>query len=186
MDDADLVRQVLQHNKGAYGELITRYTAQVAALIRAQHIPFQAVEDLVQDTFCRGLDRLADMHEPAKFGSWLYAIARNLCRDWLKVPENGRQVGEWPQPLELEQPSRPAPEEDGHPSRAEELKACVSKLPVKLREIIELYYGAIRVTYQELADRLGTTYATVNKRLTLARKRLRTCLERRDSLREAG
>ena len=48
MDDAELVRQVLQGNLGAYGELVTRYTAQIAALCRA-HVPREAVvPDLVQ------------------------------------------------------------------------------------------------------------------------------------------
>ena len=61
MDDAELVRQVLQGNLGAYVDLVKRYTAQIAALCRAHiHRP-GVVEDLVQETFLRGLDRLASL-----------------------------------------------------------------------------------------------------------------------------
>src|SRR5438309_543377 len=88
MDDAELVSQVLQGNHGAYGELVKRYTAQIAALCRAHIRRPEVVEDLVQDTFLRGLDRLASLREPGRFGSWLYAIARNLCRDWINDPRH--------------------------------------------------------------------------------------------------
>jgi RNA polymerase sigma-70 factor (ECF subfamily) len=179
MDDADLVRQVRQHNTGAYGELVKRYTAQVAALCRAHHLPAQAVEDLVQETFTRGLESLAELREPEKFGCWLYAIARNLCRSWHN--ENGPQARARREQQEGDRQKTQKREDNGQRGRAEHLKECLSRLPIELREVIELYYGADRITYQELADRLGIAYATVNKRLTEARRRLRTCLERTES-----
>jgi len=48
MDDAELVRQVLQGNLGAYVDLLRRYTAQIAALCRAHIHRRDVVEDLVE------------------------------------------------------------------------------------------------------------------------------------------
>jgi RNA polymerase sigma-70 factor (ECF subfamily) len=173
MDDAELVRQVIQGNIGAFAELVYRYTAQIAAVCRAHVCRPDAVEDLVQETFARGLDRIADLREPARFGFWLYAIARNLCRDWLGDPHHTQQVLD----AAVHAVARDSGGEDA-PSRIDDLKACIRRLPVDLREVIEVYYSGGRATYQELADRLGVSFGQVDKMLTRARKLLRNCLER--------
>jgi RNA polymerase sigma factor (sigma-70 family) len=173
MDEAELVRQVLQGNLGAYGELVTRYTAQIAAVCRAR-VPRPEVEDLVQESFLRGLDNLAGLREPEKFGSWLYGIARNLCRDWLNNREN--QHG----PLDAAAHLLAAPEDD-RLDRTAALKQCIRRLPVELREVLEIYYSGGGVTYQQLADRMGVSFGQVNKWLTQARKLLRNCLEGEES-----
>jgi RNA polymerase sigma-70 factor (ECF subfamily) len=176
MDDAELVRQVLQGNLGAYADLVQRYTAQIAALCRA-HLPRQeVVEDLVQETFFRGLGRLADLREPGRFGPWLYAIARNLCRDWLNDPHRESLPLYALAPVVASEPAH----EDDRRDRTTELKECIRHLPAELREVLEIYYGGGRVTYREMADWLGVSFGQVNKLLTRARKLLRVCLERSD------
>jgi RNA polymerase sigma-70 factor (ECF subfamily) len=163
MDDAELVCQVLQGNRAAYSDLVKRYTAQIAALCRAHLSRPEVVEDLVQETFLRGLDNLASLREPRSFGSWLYAIARNLCRDWLNDPYHQHL------PLDASAPLLVAPasaDAGDRPDRAAGLKKCVRHLPVALREVVEIYYAGGRVTYQEMADRLGVSFGQVNKMLT--------------------
>lgn len=175
MDDAELVRQVLQGNRGAYLELVNRYVAQIAALSRA-HIPRpDVVDDIVQEAVLRALDRLADLTQAASFGYWLYAIARNLCRDWHNDPNNGHVA------LDAAVPTLVAREPDTEspaPDRIAALKRCIRHLPVELREVIEIYYSGGRVTYRDIADRLGVSFGTVAQRLTRARRMLRNCLER--------
>jgi RNA polymerase sigma-70 factor (ECF subfamily) len=175
MDDAELVRQVLQGNRGAYVDLVTRYTAQVAALCRARIPRQEIVEDLVQETFFRGLDRLADLRDPEKFGSWVYSIARHLCLDWLSDPHHAHiPLGDNAELL-----AGPATNNgDGLPDRTADLKECIRRLPVELREVVEIYYSGGRVTYQEMADRMGVSFGQVNKLLTRARKLLRVWMER--------
>jgi RNA polymerase sigma-70 factor (ECF subfamily) len=173
MDDAELVCQVLQGNLGAYAELVNRYTAQIAALCRA-HVPRpEVVDDLVQETFFRGLDRLASLREPERFGHWLYAIARNLCRDWLNDPYHEYLS------LDAAAPALVAPgsAENDRSDRIADLQRCIRHLPVELREVVEIYYAGGRVTYQDLADRLGVPFGRVNQLLTSARRMLRVCLE---------
>jgi RNA polymerase sigma-70 factor, ECF subfamily len=172
MDDAELVCQILQGNLGAYVDLVKRYTAQVAALCRTRVRRPEVVEDLVQETFMRGLDNLATLREPERFGFWLYAIARNLCRDWLNDPQH--------QHLALDAAAPPEAPESGDErlDRTAHLKQCIRQLPAELREVVEIYYSGGRVTYQEMADRLGVSFGLVNQRLTQARRQLRACMER--------
>jgi RNA polymerase sigma-70 factor (ECF subfamily) len=174
MDDAELVRQVLTGNLGAYGELVTRYTAMVAAVCRAHLSRSHDVDDVVQETWCRGLARLAELRKPARFAYWVTSIARHLCCNWLRDP-NHRHL-----PLEAT-PSLPAsPEsvdEDDRADRVARLRVCIRQLPVELQEILNIYYSGGRITYQEIADCLGTSYAHVNRLLTQARRALKACME---------
>jgi RNA polymerase sigma-70 factor, ECF subfamily len=178
MDDEELVLQVLRGNMGAYGELVVRFTAQIAALCRA-HVPEQEVEDLVQEVFFRGLDKLANLHKPDRFGFWLYGIARNLCLDWHNASyRRDGSLDAVVDPLAVPEPL----DEDDRSDRIADLKRCISRLPVAEREVIEIYYSAGRITYAELADRLDVSFGQVNKWLTTARKMLRVCLERKHAI----
>src|SRR5262249_39039874 len=171
MDDSELVGQVLQGNLGAYVDLVRRYAGQIAALCRARvHHP-EAVDDLVQETFLRGLDHLASLREPDKFGSWLYTIARRLSGGWPAPPHRRH--------LALDDASLPATlaPGDDQPDRTDRLRQCVRHLPEVLREVVEIYYSGGPITYQQLADRLGVSFGLVNQRLTQAKKLLRACLE---------
>jgi RNA polymerase sigma-70 factor (ECF subfamily) len=177
MDDAELVRQVLQGNVGAFAELVNRYTAHVAALCRAHVVRPDVVDDLVQESFVRGLDRIADLREPRSFGSWLSGIARNLCRDWLN--DSHREQRSLNSAAQVTAPEPAA--EDVRPNRIADLRKCVRHLSPELREVVEIYYSGGRVTYQELADRLDMSFGKVNQLLTRARKLLRVCLERAEA-----
>jgi RNA polymerase sigma factor (sigma-70 family) len=174
MDDAELVRQVLQGNRGAYAHLVKRYTPKIAALCRAHVRHKDVVEDLVQETFFRGLDRLVDLHEPEKFGPWLYTSARRLCWDWLNDPDNQKRNSS----DDLSRCAATIPADNGNgQDRMAKLKKCISRLPVELREVIQLYYGGDRVTYNDMAVLKGVSPGQVNKLLTTARKKLRACME---------
>jgi RNA polymerase sigma-70 factor (ECF subfamily) len=173
MDDAELVCLVLQGNLDAYGDLVYRYTAQIAAVCRAHVFRFDGIEDLVQETFFRGLNRLAGLREPGRFGAWLYAIARNLCRDWLNDPHRDHLSLEAVAPVLVADAPAAA-------DRTADLRQCIRCLPVELREVVEIYYSGGRVTYRELADRLDVSPVTVNQWLTRARRMLRDWLDRCD------
>jgi RNA polymerase sigma-70 factor (ECF subfamily) len=87
-DDAFLVRQTLAGNKDAFGELVSRYSGLICGL--AYHFVgnLQDAEDLAQDSFERAYERLKQLEEPKKFGSWLRQITANSCRTWLKRHSN--------------------------------------------------------------------------------------------------
>jgi RNA polymerase sigma-70 factor (ECF subfamily) len=183
MDDAELVRQVLQGNRSAYGRLVERYTAHLAAVCRARVRRREVVEDLVQEAFVRGLDQLSSLREPERFGYWLSAIARNLCNDWLGDPYRKHLPLEDAAPTATPATADEVADEEERAGRFAALKKCVDRLLVELREVVEMYYSSgDRVTYEDLANRLGVTFSTVNKRLTQARKLLGACLGKKEAI----
>ena len=89
MSDAQLVRQALAGQNGAYEQLVRRWSARVLAVCHARIGRADASEELAQETLFRGLKALPSLAEPDKFGPWICGIANRACLDWLK---NGRRA----------------------------------------------------------------------------------------------
>lgn len=174
MTDGELVRQTLAGQNTAYEELVRRWSARVLAFCHAKVRSSHAAEDLTQEALLRGYQSLNTLADPEKFGCWLHGIALRTCLDWLKRKEH-QQVGfaaiggdenglDGLVELPLESLVRS--------EQSRSLVAEVEALPADCREAIMLYYYD-DVTYQDIADLLGVSAATVNARLTKARKLLR-------------
>ena len=41
-------------------------------------------EDLAQESFIKGYEKLGNLRNRNKFASWLKTITRNVCNDWLR------------------------------------------------------------------------------------------------------
>ena len=47
-------------------------------------VPHRDVDDLMQDVFLTAYTRIRELREPAAFGGWIAAIARNRATDYLR------------------------------------------------------------------------------------------------------
>lgn len=176
MTDGELVRQTLAGRLSAYAELVGRWSARVLAICRAHVGRGDIAEDLAQETLVRGLQALASLTDQEKFGPWLRGIAVRACLDWRKAKQTGQQPfstlasvdGAFDPPDHYESVETLAERRE----ECERLRAAVDELPVAYRETLLLYYCQ-RVTYQDLAELLGISRATINLRLTKARALLR-------------
>jgi RNA polymerase sigma-70 factor (ECF subfamily) len=180
MTDGELVRQALDGQTAAYGELVRRWAAPVLAFCHARVGSADAAEDLAQETLLRGFRAINTLTDPDKFGPWLRGIALRVCLDWLKS-RPGRQVTFG---ALAEDPAESVADRNGSPDhacdRAEQLQDLaeqVEALPEEYREVLMLYYHT-DATYQDLANMLGVSAATINARLTKARAMLRRRLSR--------
>lgn len=176
MTDGDLVRQILAGTTAAYAALAGRWSARVLAVCHAR-VGRSAAEDLAQEALLRGLQSLASLADPEKFGPWLIGIAVRTCLDWLKSAKRTEvsldalgAVDDCAGASVPRQSQNTAADERGE--RTEQLMLEVERLPLPYREVIMLYYYK-QSTYQELADLLGVSAATINARLTKARAMLR-------------
>lgn len=122
-------------------------------------------EDVLQDTMVQYL-RAAPEEFRSENGrrAWLYKVAANLCKNRLR--QSARAGG----PLPEDFPGQGIPEESLH------LLDAVSRLPVKYREVIHLFYYEDATTAQ-IARLLGRREATVRSELFRARKLLRKELD---------
>jgi RNA polymerase sigma factor (sigma-70 family) len=178
MTDGQLVRQALAGAMSAYETLARRWTPRVLGVCHARVGRAAAAEDLAQEALLRGLRALATLADPEKFGPWLCGIATRTCLDWLKRSERTEvslsRVGGADNDGEMRFAAAggDAAEAADRADELERLMSEVERLPAPLREALMLYYYE-DCTYQELADRLGVSAATVNARLTQARIALR-------------
>jgi RNA polymerase sigma-70 factor (ECF subfamily) len=145
----------------------------VRALCRARVNHADDADDLAGEAMLRGLRDLTRLKDPARFGGWICAIARNVCRHWAADRQNGQVPFS---SLPADGRPAPGPPDPASPTAARDdadaLMAAVRGLPRREREVIEMKYFA-GLTYCQIARALGVRPATVNARLTSARRRLR-------------
>jgi RNA polymerase sigma-70 factor, ECF subfamily len=177
MTDGNLVRQALAGDRPAREELVCRWSARVLAFCHARVADRHVAEDLAQEALLRGLRGLHTLDAPEKFGTWLFGIALRVCLDWWKskqrteAPFTSLSADQSPDALAGSGRGTTEMEID----RADELRRLMEEvegLSEKHREVLMLYYYQ-DVTYQELAQMLGVSFATVNARLSQARAILR-------------
>lgn len=177
LSDAELVRQALDGRPGAYGDLVRRWAASVAACCQAHVRDGDAVQDLAQETLLRGFAALPSLERPEHFGAWLRGIARATCLDWIKRRRRARrtfrELGD-----DMADERTGAGGGVGAEATAELLRE-VERLPEAYRETLLLYYYN-DLTYEALGEMLGVSAATVNARLTKARAMLRERLSGRE------
>ncbi|NTV65060.1 MAG: sigma-70 family RNA polymerase sigma factor, partial [Oscillochloris sp.] len=134
----------------------------------------QEAEDAVQEVFLRAYRRL-DSYDPSRrFVTWLLTIGSNYCIDrlrrrrmnWLTLDD----VAFWLTSGEAG-PERTAIEGERHSY----VQQALQRLPETYRSVTLLRYWH-DLSYQEIADILNLTEATVKTRLHRARKMLRDAL----------
>ena len=84
----------------SFNELILRWERPIYALAYRTIGREEDARDVCQETFLRAFRALPGFRGQAKFSSWLYRIALNLCRDWIRR-ERRAQVVQAPENVDL-------------------------------------------------------------------------------------
>lgn len=185
--DEELVDAFQGGDLAAFDVLVCRWDRKIQAAIFRIMGTEEEARDLCQETFLRAYRALGGFKGEARFSSWLYQIALNLCRDRMRRNKGRTLVSldeleeagngllqKGPTPLELV--------EAGDMSRA--VASAVAALPAEQREVIVLkeYQD---LTFVEIADVLGVPLSTVKTRLYRGLGQLRHRLERQGITRAA-
>ncbi len=132
--------------------------------------------DLVQDTFERGLRSLARFQPGTDGRAWLLTILHNLFID--RCRSRTREARSDTPAEELEERIA-APEPEAQPFWAtistEQLREALEKIPEDFRAVYQMHALENR-SYQEIAQTLGIPKATVGTRLIRARRKLKELL----------
>ncbi len=173
--EARAFQLLVERHRGSVFNFILRSTGHAAR-----------AEDLLQETWLKVIRGAPEYEPKARFTTWLYTLARNLCVDSARK-ESFREVV----PLEVsargdgvEHPAaerfpdgRPLPDRAAHNARLRPLlEQALMSLPKDQREVFLLreYSG---VPFKEIAAVVGTSENTVKSRMRYAleglRKRLR-------------
>src|SRR6201988_5318687 len=82
--DEELVARSMRGDADSFNQLILRWERPIYALAYRTIGREEDARDIVQETFLRAFRALPGFKGQAKFSSWLYRIALNLCRDWMR------------------------------------------------------------------------------------------------------
>jgi RNA polymerase sigma-70 factor (ECF subfamily) len=181
-------------NVRAFELLVSRHRRAVYNFIlRYVHDAAQA-EDLLQECFLRVV-RGADRYEKqAKFSTWLYTIARNLCVDAARRGKHRKAAsldapvgGDDGAPL-VEFVADKGPGTDRKVidrQLAERIQAAVARLPDEQREIF-LLREVSGLAFNEIAEVVGVPENTVKSRMRYALEKLREALHEYEDLARAA
>jgi RNA polymerase sigma-70 factor (ECF subfamily) len=86
--EAEIIREVLQGDARAFEVLVRRYQGPVYALMLRNSGDADTAADLAQEAFTRAYARLETFSTGKRFFPWLYSLALNVSRDWMR--RNGR------------------------------------------------------------------------------------------------
>ena len=167
--DEELVAKTIGGDADSFNELIHRWERPIYALAYRQIGREEDARDVCQDTFLRASRGLNGFRGQAKFSSWLYRIALNLCRDWMRR-ERRTPVVQAPEDMDLmdlaaaREPSESIEDRVGRHDLTRAVERAMALLPEEQRTAIVLkeYQG---LTFQEIADLLGCPLSTVKTRL---------------------
>ena len=181
--DEELVARSQSGDVDSFNQLIVRWERPIYALAYRVLGREEDACDVCQDTFLRAYRALPGFKGQAKFSSWLYRIALNLCRDWIRRQRRApvAQMPEDIDPAELLAETEPTESIEDLVARRE-LSAIVADAMESLSDeqrtaiILKEYHG---MTFQEIADMQGCPLSTVKTRLYQGLSQLRRQLERR-------
>ncbi len=173
-DEKTLVRRGQAGDNDAFARLVERNQAGVYNLaLRMTRDPEEAV-DLTQETFLRAWRSLPGFRAEAKFSTWLYRIAYNVCLSRRIV-----HAATFADPSAAD--AVPAPEGEEPPAillrqeRRERVVAAMNRLTPAYRLVLDLYYWR-DCTYDEIAAILDLPMGTVKTHIFRAKAALRTVL----------
>ncbi len=187
-DDELLVRYAAG-DRSAFEELVRRHRSRLYNFVFRQMQHQAVAEELVQETFVRVVSNLREFKREARFSTWLFTIARNLCFDELRKRKHRRHAS-------LDQPTSSGSSESGDqrtlgertadPDRDTEREAtqgelrdkmswAIAKLPDDQREVF-LLREVSGLPFKEIAEATGVSENTVKSRMRYAIERLQAAL----------
>src|SRR5438552_18604590 len=82
--EEELVTRSIGGDADSFNQLVLRWERPIYALAYRVIGREEDARAVCQETFLRAYRALSGFRGQAKFSSWLYRIALNLCRDWMR------------------------------------------------------------------------------------------------------
>ena len=184
-DDTDehLMLRVGRGERAAFDEIVRRYSRKMVNVAYQIVGEREQAEDIAQETFLRAYKSAARYTEMAKFSTWLYTIAINLCRNELRrrkfrpysLEEMAEREDEGKLRVDIAD-ERSKPDSDlerketvRNVQRAIAMVPEKFRVPMVLRDIQDL-------SYEEIGAMLKLPEGTVKSRINRGRLRVKQIL----------
>lgn len=183
--DAELMLRVKTGDLAAFEVLVEKYKQPVINLVaRTISDPTEA-EDLAQNVFVQVFKSANRYTASARFSTWLFTIARNLCLNELRrrsrhpAASMDAPLGEEEEPLSRQLPDKRAEE----PSQALLQGELVSKIEEALADLPEsqrtalLLFREKDMAYEDIAEVMGTSLSATKSLIHRARETMKLRLK---------
>jgi RNA polymerase sigma-70 factor (ECF subfamily) len=177
LSDEEVFERFLDGDTDAYRTLIERYHDDLLRFLTRLVNDRAGAEDLFQETFLQIHQSAHTFDVSRRFRPWLFTIAANKARDYLRKRIRQRTV-DLSAPIggpdgtatfvDLLEVDVPSPDAALDASERDALvQGALARLQPPLREILLLAYFQ-RLSYQQIADDLGIPLGTVKSRMHAA------------------
>ncbi len=171
-----LVALARQGDHHAFEVLVRQYRDRVLNVVWRIVSDADAAQDVVQETFIKAYQQLPRFRGKSTFGTWLYRIAVNEARGYLRARR--RRQARWEKQGALEA-TQPVSAEAGE--QAGPIVALLQELPEKQRIALALFYLQ-ELSVAEIAQAVRAPTGTVKVWLSRGRQRLRELAQERGFL----
>ena len=147
-------------------EAVMKYSDMLYRICIVMLCNEQDAQDVVQDTFCRYLEKRPVFRDAEHEKAWLIRVASNICRDMLR--------------FRIRHPKASIEEVENRltePEQVETLRELL-ELPVKQKTAMYLHYVE-GYSVKEVADIMGITEGAVKMRLRRGREQMRLLVRRK-------
>ena len=159
--ETKLVEAAFNGDIESFGKLCRRYYGAMVAVGYSVLGDHQLAEDAAQESFARALVSLRKLKNQTRFVPWLAAICRNIAKDMVATKARKISSDGFSQ----------AAKNKNHDDNSRSIRRAIEQLPVSAKELIVLrYYNGL--SYKEISSVLGISKATINGRLTRAKRKM--------------
>jgi RNA polymerase sigma-70 factor, ECF subfamily len=174
------VRQAQAGDLQAFEQLFNQYQRGIYNLIYQMVRSDADAADLTQDVFVRAWKSLPRLETPEAFTSWIYRIATNLTRNWIRDNTRVRQES-LDQPIgdEEEGGGREIADLSADPSGVTQTRAMQTAVQKAIEGLSEDHRTVVSLHHlegmpvEEIAQIMKCSVGTVKSRLSRARDHLR-------------
>jgi RNA polymerase sigma-70 factor (ECF subfamily) len=168
LDDEMLIRQCLEGQRQAFGDLIARHQKAVFNVALRMVKDFQDAQDLTQAVFIKAYEKLDAFDAKHKFFSWIYRIAVNESLNFVKRSRRFEALDESADYAAAE----PAAVEAEENEMSRNVQNALMDLGIDYRAVIVLKHFE-DLSYHEIGYILDLPEKTVKSRLFTARQMLK-------------
>jgi len=175
--DEELIAKFQNGDEGAFEELVHRYAGRLLNFVYRFVYDKKEAEDIVQDTFLRVYMNRHAYREIAKFSTWIYTIAANLAKTFLRKKKYRKvmflsQMGpDENKDFEIKDEEEIRIIEKDMRVDEETIQRALLKLPEHFKTILILR-DIQELSYEEISNILEIPIGTVKSRINRARLRL--------------
>jgi RNA polymerase sigma-70 factor, ECF subfamily len=184
--DAVLMLRVKRGDRAAFAELVEKYKQPVMNFVfRSLRDEIEA-EDLAQNVFLQVYKSRSRYKQTAKFSTWLFTIARNLCLNELRrrsrhpaesIEETHAENEDQPRQQYEDKSQLAPPETLLQGELAQKIEEALAELPENQRSAI-LLCRQDDLSYEEIADILDCSLSATKSLIHRGRETLKERLKR--------